>query len=102
MDNIQEKLDDLLLQHIALEGDFEDLLFVMSEILGIIGITMSDLKEFDDKVMGRVFKSINGLIFDSTSDPYSFAMKFASFGPIAIRLAEKYEQKIQEVIDERK
>ena len=53
----EQELALLKIEHTVLVQDMDDLLYVLSQILGILGLEMKDLRDFDDDTFKKTIKT---------------------------------------------
>lgn len=97
IENLQYELAEERIKVKELEADLEDLLFVSTQFMGVMGIQINELRTGVDTK--KVVKAIKSKLFQLATDDEGFAGMFKHFADEAIRVAEKYEHVAQEVTD---
>ncbi len=97
IENLQYELEEERIKNKELQADVEDLLFVSTQFMGVMGIQINELREGVNTK--KVIKNIKSKLFQLATDDEGFAGMFKHFADEAIRVAEKYEHVAQEVTD---
>lgn len=90
--------EDLKLKHLQKEQDLDDTLYVIYCVLNLIGLNFENIR---DAQLKQVIKGLNKMIFKATSAPEEFQEDFQGFFKLAIKIAEKYEDRTKQIVAQR-
>jgi hypothetical protein len=88
-------IEELKLKLLQKDQDLDDTLYVIYRVLNLIGLNFDNIR---DAQLKQVLKGLNKMIFQATTDQEAFSEQFNGFWQLALKIADKYEERTKQVV----